>query len=71
MRKGKGGLRAFEDEEQSGRELEADAVCAVLALPGSGVIGQYPILEAGGEPFTYQSCTHQPGHLGYMEGDFK
>lgn len=38
---------------------------------GEAVIGKYPVLEAGGPEFMYQSCTHQVAPSGSMEGDFK
>lgn len=38
---------------------------------GGGVIGEYPILVAGGGAFVYQSCTHiRNGIGGTMEGEF-
>lgn len=37
---------------------------------GEAVVGQYPLLEHGGEEFTYQSCTHQREPQGSMEGEF-
>ena len=38
---------------------------------GEGVIGEYPILLAGGDPFVYQSCTNiRNGMRGTMEGEF-
>lgn len=37
---------------------------------GEAVVGQYPLLEQGGEDFTYQSCTHQREPHGSMEGEF-
>mmetsp|Transcript_29991 Transcript_29991/g.76373 ORF Transcript_29991/g.76373 Transcript_29991/m.76373 type:complete len:579 (-) Transcript_29991:483-2219(-) len=40
-------------------------------IRGEAVIGKYPLLAAGGPEFVYQSCTHQPGPAGSMEGDFK
>jgi uncharacterized protein affecting Mg2+/Co2+ transport len=39
-------------------------------VSGEGVIGEHPALEAGGEEFAYQSCTHQAERLGFMEGGF-
>lgn len=39
-------------------------------VSGEGVIGQYPLLEAGGPEYVYQSCTHQAERLGFMEGSF-
>mmetsp|Transcript_9201 Transcript_9201/g.16161 ORF Transcript_9201/g.16161 Transcript_9201/m.16161 type:complete len:564 (-) Transcript_9201:1093-2784(-) len=38
---------------------------------GEGVVGKYPVLVPGGPEFVYQSCTHQAGPSGAMEGDFK
>ena len=37
---------------------------------GEAVVGLYPLLEQGGEDFTYQSCTHQREPQGSMEGEF-
>ena len=37
---------------------------------GEAVVGQYPLLHAGGTDFTYQSCTHQREAQGSMEGAF-
>lgn len=37
---------------------------------GEAVVGQYPLLEAGGTDFTYQSCTHQRDAQGSIEGSF-
>lgn len=37
---------------------------------GEGVIGEYPLLQAGGSTFTYQSCSHQREPAGSMEGEF-
>lgn len=37
---------------------------------GEAVVGQYPLLEHGGEEFTYQSCTHQREPQGSMQGEF-
>lgn len=42
----------------------------VNEVEGEGVVGQYPLLEAGGPEFVYQSCTHQAERLGFMEGGF-
>jgi len=36
---------------------------------GEAVIGEYPILRAGGEPFEYKSCTNTKTP-GTMEGGF-
>lgn len=38
-------------------------------VQGGGVIGLYPLLQAGGEEFVYQSCTQQQGPA-YMGGSF-
>ena len=37
---------------------------------GPGVVGHFPILEAGGPEFSYQSCTHQLQPLTRMDGTF-
>ena len=37
---------------------------------GEGVIGFYPHLLPGQPEFVYQSCTHQHGLYGSMEGSF-
>ncbi|PNH06710.1 F-box protein [Tetrabaena socialis] len=38
---------------------------------GDGVIGKYPVLQAGGPEFSYCSCTHQAAARGSMEGEFR
>eukprot|EP00803_Ostreobium_quekettii_P000427 evm.model.scf_2120EXC.3 EVM.evm.TU.scf_2120EXC.3 scf_2120EXC:10457-15838(+) len=37
---------------------------------GLAVIGQFPVLKAGGQEFCYQSCTRQQESSGSMEGHF-
>lgn len=33
-------------------------------------MGHFPILTAGGPPFSYRSCTHMAACPGAMSGDF-
>ncbi|KAK9844452.1 hypothetical protein WJX74_002702 [Apatococcus lobatus] len=40
------------------------------AVDGDGVIGQYPLLIAGGDEYVYQSCTACGRMGGWMEGSF-
>mmetsp|Transcript_12374 Transcript_12374/g.37252 ORF Transcript_12374/g.37252 Transcript_12374/m.37252 type:complete len:473 (+) Transcript_12374:86-1504(+) len=40
-------------------------------VSGEGVVGQFPLLKAGGGDFSYSSCTNQTEPEGYMEGTFK
>uniref|UniRef100_A0A7S0RC94 ApaG domain-containing protein n=1 Tax=Pyramimonas obovata TaxID=1411642 RepID=A0A7S0RC94_9CHLO len=37
---------------------------------GEAVVGEYPLLTPGQEPFVYQSCTSMAAEPGRMEGDF-
>lgn len=37
---------------------------------GEAVVGEYPLLRAGGAHYQYQSCTHQREARGSMEGRF-
>ena len=39
-------------------------------VSGEAVVGDYPILQAGGESFVYQSCTLDKDLGNYMEGTF-
>ncbi len=39
-------------------------------VEGEAVIGQYPYLEPGEEPFVYESCTGIQTSEGHMEGHF-
>lgn len=39
-------------------------------ITGEAVVGEYPLLTAGGPEFSYQSCTHEHQRAGSMEGDF-
>ena len=54
----------------SARRASRSCVRRVRAA-GAGVVGAYPLLHAGGEPFVYQSCTHLPGVPGRMGGGFE
>lgn len=40
-------------------------------VEGEGVVGEFPVLRAGGEPFTYQSCTTTSDEGGSMDGHFE
>ena len=37
-------------------------------VQGEGVVGEFPVLVAGGDPFVYQSCTTCSEGGGSMEG---
>ena len=39
-------------------------------MRGEAVVGLKPVLDAGGAPFVYCSCTHSRHSPGRMEGDF-
>lgn len=39
-------------------------------VSGEAVVGDYPILQAGGESFVYQSCTRDKDLGNHMEGTF-
>ncbi|KAI4369228.1 hypothetical protein MLD38_017696 [Melastoma candidum] len=45
-----------------------DAV--VSDFNGEAVIGQFPLLHAGGEEFVYESCAYLPSGIGSIEGSF-
>jgi uncharacterized protein affecting Mg2+/Co2+ transport len=69
-RSGVGGLRGA---CRQGRGQASAARGAMLSpqVRGEAVVGKYPLLEAGGPPFAYQSCTQQRHERGWMQGDFK
>ena len=63
-------LRRCQLESRHWRILDAGAALA-SEVSGEGVVGEFPLLEAGGAEFDYQSCTHQAERLGFMEGRFR
>ena len=70
---GAGGAEApFEEVQLLDRAwlIKNSAGAVKSEVRGEGVVGQFPLLEAGGEEFTYQSCTHQRERHGSMEGEF-
>lgn len=65
-----GALARVQLESRHWRILDAGGAL-VKDIRGEGVVGEFPLLQAGGPEFAYASCTHQEEPSGAMEGAFR